>query len=405
MRYAIVLLLLAGCAPQRPRAAAPSVAGAYAPAHADWARLKLLRNYLRLVRVGPQAHHFTVWYHHIEPCVCDAIAVDGRVELHDCMFGGLAVRPQTVTPIPRELQPVADAIWRRVHDKEPEASDPLVSYHGEYREVTFAEDIPLSDRYASGLVATLTLASDAQLSRWTRVVGHMSGFGALCGLPGDASCSDAPRWIRFDAPPRGQSLLMPLRKKLEQGSVDGDALAGALLHAARTQAGVPLEALGDGDTLLPEGLEQRLQAVVEIWGMRANRGGAAATARMLLPLDARDLARGDAHAEAHLDVAGRGFDVSFVLRGEPATTSGDALREMTMRVRDSEGHSFGWIFPAKAHLFVDGERAAAMSVDIQYPRSPSGPLRPEQDLPGARDIEQFLVHLDPELRPVWRDEP
>jgi hypothetical protein len=378
---------------------------AEAPAHPDWAHLKLLRNYLRLVRVGPQAQHFTVWYHHIEPCVCDAIATDGRVELHDCMFGGVAMRPASVTPIPRTLQPVADAVWQRVRDKEPEASDPLVSYHGEYREVTFAEDIPLSERYASGLVATLTLASDAELSRWTRVVGHLSGFGALCGLPSDAPCNVTPRWIRFDAPPRGQSLLMALRKKLEQGSVDGDPLATTLLRAAQMQAGVPLEALGVGESLLPDGLEQRVQAVIEVLGMRANRGGAAAGGRLLLTLDARDLARGDAHAEGHLDVAGRGFDVSFALRGDPATTSGDVVREMTMRVRDSEGHSFGWIFPAKAHLFVDGERAAAMSVDIQYPRSPSGPLRPEQDLPGARDIEKYLVNLETELRPVWRDEP
>jgi len=397
---AVAFLLLAGCAPHRPRATTPSVARAPAPDQPDYARLKLFRNYLRLVRVGPYAQHFTIWYHHEEPCVCEAIVVDGAIALHDCWFGGFAMRPASITPLPPALRSVADAVWQRVHDKEPEASDPLVSYHGQYREVTFAEDIPMVAQRAGGLFATLSLASDAGLSRWTRLLGHSSGIGALCGGLQDAACSETPRWIRFDAPPRGQSLLMALRRQLQEGSVDGDPLAQTLLGVAQTQAGVPLDSLGDGDTLLPEGLEQRVQAVVRVGAVPSNRAREGLNARMLVPIDARDVARGDAHAEAHVDVAGRGFVVSFVLRGEPASASGDIAREMTLRVRDSQGHSFGWIYPAKAHLIVDGERAAVTSIDIQFPGN-----GPQQDVSGEGEIEKYVVRLDGELRPVWRDEP
>jgi len=396
---AIAFVLLAGCAPQRPPAATPSVAPAPAPDHPDYARLKLFRNYLRLVRVGPFAHHFTVWYHDEEPCVCEAVVEGQRVTLEHCFWGGVAMRPQRVPPIAHELQPIADAVWQRVRERWPGASGPLVQYHGEYREVTFAEAIPLVPQRAGGLFASVSLASDAALSRWTRVVGDSSGIGALCGVF-VGNCKDPPQWIRFDAPARGQSLLEALRKKLEAGSVDDDALARVLLHAAQAREGVPLDALGDGDTLLPEGLEQRVQAVVRIRAVAARRDGTDAIQPLLLPLDGRDIARGDAHADAHADVAGRGFDVSFALRGEPATASGDVARELTLRVRDSDGRSFGWIYPAKAHLLVDGERAAATSVDILYPGN-----APEQQVRGRGDIDHYVIGLDGELRPAWRDEP
>ena len=405
----VVIALVGGCAAPRSGSRAPARAVVPQPDHPDWAHLKVMRNYLRLVEVGPFAHHFTVWYHDVEPCVCEATVEGAQVTLRDCWFGGMGVPPAQVPALPRELQPLGDKVWARVQERERGARAPIVKYNGEYRAVTFAEDIRLSEEYAAGLVAMLTLASDAELTRFTRVIGSTSGIGALCGLPGDAACSATPRWIRFATPARGRSVLDRYRVELERRQRRRRCAAGGLLGEARRApaqaAALPLDALEVGDTLLPEGLEQRVQAVFEVWAMRANRGGAAETRTLSLPFDARDVARGDAHAEAHVEVAGRGFDVTMAMRGEPAKQSGKAKREVTIRVRDSEGHAFGWIYPATAYLSVDSERAAAMSVLMEFPRSSSGPLRPEQDLPGAKDVEKFLVHVNPELQPVWRQEP
>jgi hypothetical protein len=407
MRALIIacLVVVAGCAPPKRRSTVPLPPEATAPDHPDWTRLKLLRNYLRLERVEPFGHHFTIWYHHEEPGVCEALVENGRVALHHCFVGGVTPRPEHPTPIAPELTPLADAVWRRVREHNPGATNPLVQYDGEYREVTFGEVIPTVEHRPAGMRTTLSLASDASVTRFLRVVSETSGYGALCGGLDDVYCSITPRWIHFDAPPRGESLLIAMRAKVKRGSIDGDPLAAALLdeahRAMRGEPPLPLDSLPVGDTLLPNGLEQRVQLYVEVHAWHPGRDSEDEMVRLLLPLDARDLARGDAHAEGHVVLAGVGFDASVVMRGDPVAASGDAARETTIRIHDSRGDAFGWIFPATAHLLVDGERAAATSVAIQNP----GATYPKQELHGAGDVASFTVLLHDDLRPAWRDNP
>jgi hypothetical protein len=151
-------------------------------------------------------------------------------------------------------------------------------YDGEYREVTFGEAIPTVEHRPAWMTATLSLASDASVTRFLRVVGESSGYGALCGGLGDVYCSITPRWIRFDAPPRGESLLIAMRAKVERGSIDGDRLAVALLdeahRAMRGEPPLPLDALLVGDTLLPNGLDSACSS-----SSRCTRGVQRATAR------------------------------------------------------------------------------------------------------------------------------
>lgn len=335
---------------------------------ADLSAAKPFRNYLAVTEVGPAGHHFTVWFHHIEPNVYRVRAerdATGTLRLHfeSGAFGGIGAPPER-TPPPAEVAELARAVEAELRNSCRSGTDWVIAYDGAYREVHVAEFIAHDLRtgtWRSGWSATQTLRADAAL---TRLVGpaveSMSGFGRI-------EVPAAAHWVSIDRPIERDG------RVLLSGQLDaGGKLTERVLEIARhLDAGLPtatLEAVGPAASaeLVSRDYVSRVVAVVRFFGVRRRERWERGGQELRLPLDLRDAVFGEqAVATGETTVGQIRLAARATLAPAVAATPSPVRTEqryrgtLTVHLEDGEGHSWDRSYSPSGSIIVEGRDVVA----------------------------------------------
>lgn len=390
-------------------------------------KLHFHRNAFALERVDVAAHHFTIWYHHIEPCHCEASVIGDRAYLSGCMWGGMSVPPAKVPPIPSEVEPLVELVEEALHDYEPDASSTKLAYHGHYRTIVVSEMIPIArgapfnGTELSGWHGRVVLRADPTLSRIEGGGAGLSttGFGLVDIPPGAAR-------ITFELPANEDGMVLLSARLMSDGVARATGSTKALLDASldaarkvdRGERVATMRALLKApiDATLPPAYDPSVSLRVTLYA-RARPGHEQKGLELALQLHPRAAVKdGESIATTEGDIAGLHVRATAKLGAfapSPATSAQskpfgegagkDVEAPLTVRIDDGRGNVFERTFPARGKLLVDGEGdalAAALPVGLELPGT-SAPSKEHDALhvawPGTPIASSVDVYVDPVL--------
>jgi hypothetical protein len=346
----------------------------------DLSALKLYRNTFLVDRVGPYAHHFTIWYRHIEPNYARVRAwidpATGRTQIavDDEAFGGIAPPRPTDIPMTPEVADLADALDREVRDRCPAGRKWVIRYEGQYREVDLVEMMSLKPDGAPpvGFRGFVRFPADESLMRpLAGPKGGMSGFG-------DIAATEPMQWVDFVPPPESMGTTFYLNRLwLSKGppsppSAEATLMDRALEAARRLLAHQPSPPLADilaaqGPTLLPQGIDQPLAFTLTFYARPRSVPGDVHQQQLDLTIGLKTaevvhggVSRGEASGTiAGIPVKATAALTAFEPLGADAPSgSRDFVATLQLHVEDDQGHAFDRIYPAKALVIVDGNAVA-----------------------------------------------
>lgn len=248
--------------PQQPRRRAVGFA--------DFSAARVYHSHVGVMGVGHFGHHFTVWYSYIEPTMLHVWAhrgEDGRLALvmKDGGWGGLAVAPKSIPPIPPRIAAIAREVKAELCSRCSHICRSKMAYDGTHRVVSVIGYIPhkVEDRDAQplGWLTGAEVRMDQSLSRIIRSFRRPNRFDAF-------RVSADTRWFTVLPDVRPGRLLSP-----EMIS----RLANGIAKAARlTDAGAPIRTLSslfpvDAPEAAPD-VVSRVVAKITLRGRSAPRG-------------------------------------------------------------------------------------------------------------------------------------
>jgi len=430
--FFVALVSALGCgagrqarSPRRESPPPPSVA--IVPARgAGEATLHLHRSYFALEHVGVAAHHFTVFYHHIEQCHCEASVVGNDVYLHGCGSGGLSVPPKRMPPVPSAMGPRAELVQSAIIDREPDATNLQTMYHGSYREIVVSEMIPISsgtpfEGHLAGWHGRVRLRADVGL---TQVQGTAAGFSSsgfgLIDIPGGAARVELALAPADDGQHFVTDRLMHGDPRAAAGN-EKALLDAALAVARKVAAGEAVAAIAPllsapVDASVPAAYDQPVQLRVTLYGRVVS--GEQAHLELLVPLPPRAAIRdGTASATREGDVGGLHVRLTATLgrfgpSRQPSKQSAnfknvgeDMEAPLSLRLEDGRGNVYERSLPARGKVRATGE-AVALPTGLELPGT-SSPSKQADALrttwPGHAAIRSFDVYVDPVLYASPRD--
>ncbi len=394
MRRALILVVLSCTAPGRPPPVAPAVPPPAVapeppppPPHAEYGQLRELRNYYRVVSVGPYVHHFRAFFNHIElvEAVYEVATEPGaRVHLLGTGFGGLIRDPGEQPAFDSAVAPLADAIRADIAAKYqiriPRGI--TIVYDGLYRELAIEEltvrPSDPHDDYGGIRVLHVRLKADRELTVIAgRAPTEESGGRFRPGDLREGDVTSAPAWIDAVVGRQGEPQLWnlhadPSRFPLEVVSAFD---AATLVAARRVLAGEPGPALAElavehDRARLPSDLDRRRWFSLYVNETRpgADRKQFGA---MFTVIPERAIG-GEERGEARLTIALDGGR-EIVVEGEiglrapalPEGASGAIELPFELAYRETAGEvaPFAGTMQLTAHAIVDGDRVYVESFD------------------------------------------
>jgi hypothetical protein len=357
------------------------------------------RRYLAVTDVEPAGHHFTIWYHDVEPSVVSVRVeqtASGGVELVPtaAYWGGLGIGPRKVRAIPDSVRALARQVEGRFMSACSGVGRVLVQYNGEYREVTLYEFIPASNGRV-GWHASQRVAMDATL---TQVVSgasdRWSGFGYV-----DVSAKS--QWLSSSG---------AAATTLVTAEGVPPALVGELGEAARRYesgaATVQLESLvPEGSPRIPPELASEVVATVRLYPRgKSDAGPGGPELNAALPL--RDAVFGTgASGEAQGTIGTTRYTVRATLTPSKAFLRAPGFRKdnysgtLLLHVEDDAGGVWEHSYSATGGIEREGEGVVAPAGLVL-----SGAVAPSPDaealrgkLPGRGRFSHVDVVVDIEL--------
>lgn len=242
-------------------------------------RLKAYRTYLHIEKVDRFAQRFTAWfinqdYNRVEVGVNSVEEVEKLTdEQLQGSWGGFAIPPGQIDPIPDEMKPIADALAARLKLAYPELTELKIGYDGKKRAISVEELTPFtanrdaSETFVRRSNVTYFQAVDAQDLEPAGIQMY-GGLGILCHESFPQDCDASPSFVDFTMPPalEGTSLL---RSRLDEsvpayGPAWKDFCHIAIATADALENGTyqnPIETVlaRQGDTVLPPTFAQHLE--------------------------------------------------------------------------------------------------------------------------------------------------
>ncbi len=235
-----------------PRLLQPFAAVPPAPTpHADYAHLRELHNYYRVVGVGPYLHHFRAFYNDVElvESVYEVAPEQGApVHLLGTGFGGLIHDPGAQPALDPTVEPLADAIRADIVARAHLKTGRWISlvYDGLYREVA-VEELTVRpsdphDNYGGIRALHVRLKADREL---TAIAGRAptedAGGTFRPEDQGEGDITAAPAWIDAIVGRQGEPQLWNLYADPSRfpSEVVGAFDAAVLVAARRVLAGEP----------------------------------------------------------------------------------------------------------------------------------------------------------------------
>lgn len=389
----VIALVLASCAPPRaPVATSRAIrtepcrlfeppAPRRAIPYADLSAVKAYRSYVAVTGVQPLGHHFTVWYTKMAPAMLYLRArrdAAGRLLLvtQDGGWGGLAVPPRKIPPLPPEVAALAQEVKAELCKRCNHVCKSRMAYDG-FRRIVFvrefiARNIDGQGSQRRGWQASAAVPMDASLSRIIGTVdrGVMGGILGVIQLPADA------QWLQAPSIARPGQLLSPARI---------DQLAAGIAEAARRyDSKSPPRSIASlvpaNSPIVPESRASRVFAEVTLQGRPSRRAGTDRR-RLLVPLDLHDAVfTGGTMTEAEVTLGQARYKLKVQLA--PLTPLSSTPRRsrasssyhgtLTLSVEDNRGHTWQRSYPVLGQIYLEGEVVVAISgFQIPGKRCPS----------------------------------
>jgi hypothetical protein len=203
-----LLLLALAVAARAAESAAP---------HPIWERLKPYRNYYAVTHSSPVSHRFSAWFVDVTYTFwqvgANSVEEVDRLEEDDFSggWGGIALPPPTVPPIPEPVRPLAEALEARLRKLRPDLSNLKLRYEGRRRRIGLEEicrtsvEAPLERSLARR--SSLTVEHEEGSTAFTFVgINFFGGLGRL--VPHGDEAGVLPDFVDFVTPPalEGSSL-------------------------------------------------------------------------------------------------------------------------------------------------------------------------------------------------------
>jgi len=352
-RLALVVVLAAcGCADARPapatakpwpgRCEVPTRRTAQHVTSGDYQRLLPFRSYVRVARVGPYVQHVTVWYGCVEGNVARfEVSSAGDVTPMGSAWGGLAIPPKAVPPIPDEGRAAVERVRAWFARVAPDAGISLVRYDGAYRDVTLVALEPMDpagpqERMGAG--AYVTVGADDAL---TKVV-HPSGgeffdLGLLCG----SACGDPPKWLSLSPAATSLAAIHAMTKDPSHSLLVREALEQIRLQ--RTASLDALLANQDEANALPRaGLPSVFVSMRLFTKGRANE-----STLVRVPIDVGASAGGVAWGETSVELASRRLRLRARVSIDAPLSDGALHAPLNVEVEVDDGDAPSLVLPTK----------------------------------------------------------
>jgi hypothetical protein len=328
------------------------------PPRLDLSKAMPNRRYLGVTHVEPLGHHFTIWYHDIEPSV-----VTVRVEREPSgivlvpvvgYWGGLGVGPAKVRAIPDSVRSLARQVEGRFASACRGASRVRVQYDGEYREVGLYEFIPVSNGRV-GWHASQRVTMSADLTHLVPgAVDRWSGFGQI-ELPANT------QWLSSSG---AAATTLLTAEGVSVGLVD--ELSDAAKRFESGAQPVALESIVPaGSPRVPPGLASEVVLTVRLYPRgKSDAGPGGPELNAVFPL--RDAVFGTgASSEAQGTIGTTRYTLRATLTPTPAFMQAPDYRKdkyvgtLFVHVEDDAGGVWEHSYPAKGDIEREGESVVA----------------------------------------------
>ncbi len=383
--------------------------------HADYGRMKLLRNYFSIVKQQSVRTRYQVWFNDRSANACNVsfeqisdlqelASISGDRPRHEraevsCAWGAFGGAPQTIPPLPLERVSEADSVLAAIRTIHPQATELKIAYTGRSSLVEIDESIPTGINEAkpdrrTGVQANASFLVSEDFRTIEKAPG-ISGVGSLrvCNF----NCDRAPIWIPYVVPSyaQGKTILFqsseaPTDPKLKKVRDDLLVKIRKTVRAiARGQYAVNFTKIlnAQGSDLIPRSANAQVTLELDLYGRSSARRQI--NSNLKLNFELNKASQSVATFTEKNNELGISVEAKLDLSRSPADGS------LVVTLKTDRGETAEFVYSVDPSSLVrDGSRALAhyLSIELKHP------TKDEAKFKGFGDITSIDAYLGGELR-------